>query len=102
MSSGHKSMLSAVRTVFCAAMLGATCLAGATPSTPPAVLEIAREAELLRVHARDGALEVPFRIVRSGEVSRLAVHVRVRPSDPLDPADVDPPPPVQRKVSPQR
>jgi hypothetical protein len=83
MSSGQKSMLSAVRRVFCAAMLSAACLAGATPPTPPAVLQIAREAECSRVQTRDGALEVPFRIVRSGEVSRLAVHVRVRPTDPL-------------------
>lgn len=88
MSIGQKSMLSAVRTVLCAAMLSAACLAGATPPTPPAVLEIAREAELSRVQVRDGAFEVPFRIVRSGEVSRLAVHVRVRSTDPLDPAEL--------------
>src|SRR5688572_19416367 len=76
-------MPSSVRTAFCAAVLSAACLAGATPPTPPAVLEIAREAELSRVQVRDGAFEVPFRIVRSGEVSRLAVHVRVRSTDPL-------------------
>ena len=101
MSSGQKSILSAVRTVFCAAMLSAACLAGATPPTPQAVLKIAREAELSRVQTRDGALEVPFRFVRSGEVSRLAVHIRVRSTDPLDPGDADPPLPVQRIVSPQ-
>ena len=101
MSSGQKSMLSAVRTVFYAAMLSAACLTGATPPTPPVVLEIAREAELSRVHVRDAAFEVHFRIVRSGEVSRFAVHVRVRPTGPLDPADAEPPPPVQRKGSPQ-
>ena len=75
MSSGQKSMLSAVRTVFYAAMLSAACLTGATPPTPPVVLEIAREAELSRVDLRDAAFEVHFRIVRSGEVSRFAVHI---------------------------
>jgi len=101
MSTAQKSMLSAVRTVFYAAMPSAACLTGATPPTPPAVLEIACEAELSRVQVRDGTFEVPFRIVPSGEVSRLAVHVRVRSTDPLDPADANPPPPVQRKASPQ-
>ena len=98
MSTGQRSMQSAVRAVFCAAMLSAACLAGATPPTRAAVLEIAREPEFSRVQVRDGAFEVPFRIVRNGEVSRLAVHVRVRSTDPLDPADVDPPPPRGRRA----
>ena len=45
MYTSQKSMLSAVRAVLCAATLGAECMAGATPPTPPAVVELACEAQ---------------------------------------------------------
>ena len=78
----------AVRAFFFVVILRAAFPARATPPTPPAQLEIANEAELSRLLVREGAFEVPVRIARSSEVSRLTLRVHVLTSDPVNPTRV--------------
>lgn len=77
-----------VRSLFPALAVTATSPALATPPTPPAQIQIANEEALARMQPREGAFRIPIRIVRSEEVSRLAIRVRVLTTDPSNAAEV--------------
>src|SRR5690242_9302032 len=61
----------------------------ATPPTPPAQIQIVNEEALARIQPRKGEFRVPISIVRSEDIGRLAIRVRVLTTDPIKPVELD-------------